>query len=63
MPAGIQAKGVNIAIESTNSTVDREAPAGMEEMKSLGEDIVINEPGVNCECTHEEYDVTATIDA
>ena len=61
MPARIQAEGISVAIEGANSSVDRDVPTGMEEMKRLGEDVVINESGVDSKGAHEEDDITTAI--
>ena len=61
VPAGVQTKGIGVAIEGANSSVDRHVPTGMEEMKRLGEDVVINESGVDGEGAHEEDNIAATI--
>lgn len=62
MPARVQAEWVDMTIGHTLSClVSREVPAGMEQMKSLGEDIVVDETSVDGESTHEQNNVaTAT---
>jgi len=61
VPARVQAKGIGVTVECDNCSVDRDVPAGMEQMKCLGEDIVVNESSVDGEGSHEEDDVAAAI--
>ena len=61
VPCRVQSKRICMAIRHTDNrfvTMSlRDVPAGMEQVKALGENIVVNEASVDRESPHEQDDV------
>ena len=61
MPAGIQSEGVRVAVRDTIGRTIREVPSRMEQVKRLGEDVVVDETGIHREHAHEKDNVTTAV--
>ena len=61
MPAGIQSEGVRVAVRDTIGRTIREVPSRMEQVKRLGEDVVVDEASVHGKQTHHQNEVATAV--
>jgi hypothetical protein len=66
MPSRVQTNRIDMTIvcaSRSDSVVFWEVPARVEQVRRLGEDIVVDHTGIDGECTHEQDDVTTEEEA